>query len=112
MIVGKVLAKRAFISPDREALIFNDRAFTYGLLNQRVNRLAGSLMDMGIKKGDRIGLLMYNSNEFPETCFALSKIGAVLVPLNTRLATPEMDFILADCEVTDFIYGRASKIPC
>lgn len=106
MIIGKVLAKRAFISPNREALIFNDRTFTYGLLNQRVNRLASSLMDMGIKKGDRTGLLMFNSNEFVETYFALSKIGAVLVPLNTRLATPEMDFILADCRVAGFIYGR------
>jgi fatty-acyl-CoA synthase len=107
MIIGKVLAKRAMVSPDREALIFNDRVFTFRELNHRSNQLAHGLLSLGISSGDRVGLLMHNSNPFLETYFALSKIGAVLVPLNTRLSVPELDFILDDCDVRLFIYGEA-----
>ena len=107
MLIGKVLAQRALITPDREALIFNDRTFTFQELNQRSNKTANALLDLGVKQGDRIGLLMFNSNEFVETYFAASKIGAVLVPLNVRLAAPEMDFILNDCGVSEFFFGSA-----
>lgn len=107
MIIGKVLAKRAFLTPDREALIFAGQSFTYSQLNQRANRLANAFLGLGIKPGERIGLLMYNSNQFLETYFAAAKIGAVLVPLNTRLAAPELDFILNDCTVSAFVFGAA-----
>ncbi len=107
MIIGKVLAQRALITPDREALIFKNRTFTFQELNQRSNRLANALLKLGVNPGERVGLLMYNCNEFLETYFAVVKIGAVLVPLNIRLASPELDFILEDCEVTDFIFGHA-----
>lgn len=107
MIIGNVLTKRAFTTPHREALIFNDTTITYSRLNQRVNRLANALLALGIHPGDRVGLLMYNSPEFLETYFALSKIGGILVPLNTRLSVPEMDFILSDCDVKAFVFGEA-----
>ncbi|MFC1580999.1 long-chain-fatty-acid--CoA ligase [Thermodesulfobacteriota bacterium] len=107
MLIGKVLAQRALITPDREALIFKDRTFTFLELNQRSNQAANALLALGVKQGDRIGLLMFNCNEFVETYFAASKIGAVLVPLNIRLAAPELDFILNDCGVSEFFYGSA-----
>ena len=107
MLIGKVLAQRALITPDHEALIFKDRTFTFQQLNQRSTKTANALLDLGVKQGDRIGLLMFNCNEFIETYFAVSKIGAVLVPLNTRLAAPEMDFILNDCGVSEFFFGSA-----
>ena len=107
MIIGKVLAQRALITPDREALIFNNRTFTFQELNQRSNKTANALLDLGVKQGDRIGLLMFNCNEFLETYFATSKIGAVLVPLNIRLAAPELDFILNDCGVSEFFFGSS-----
>lgn len=107
MIVGKILTKRAMISPDREALIFNDQVFTFRQLNLRANRLAHGLSSLGVAAGDRVGLLMHNSNQFLETYFAVSKIGAILVPLNTRLSVSELDFILEDCDVRLFIYGTA-----
>ena len=50
---------------------------------------------------------MANCNEFLETFFATAKIGAVLVPLNIRLAPEELDFILKDCGVSEFIFGHA-----
>ena len=107
MIIGKVLAQRALITPDREALIFNGRVFTYRRLNERANRLANALLELGVKPGHRVGLLMFNSNQFLETYFAVAKIGGVLVPLNWRLAPSELDFILKDCGVSEFIFGHA-----
>lgn len=107
MLIGKVLAQRALITPEREALIFKDRTFTFQELNRRANKAANALRDLGVKRGDRIGLLMFNCNEFMETYFAASKIGAVLVPLNVRLAAPELDFILNDCGVSEFFFGSA-----
>ena len=107
MVIGKVLTQRALITPDRDALIFKDRTFSFQELNQRSNKTANALIDLGVKQGDRIGLLMLNSNEFLEIYFAASKIGAVLVPLNSRLAPPELDFILNDCRVSEFFFGCA-----
>lgn len=106
MIIGKVLAQRALVTPDREAIIFKDKTFTFEQLNQRANRLANGLLKLGVAPGERVGLLMYNCNQFLETYFAVIKIGAVLVPLNIRLAPQELDFILNDCGVTDFIFGN------
>jgi acyl-CoA synthetase (AMP-forming)/AMP-acid ligase II len=107
MIIGKVLAKRAATTPDREAVISRGKVITFSQLNQRANRLANAFLSLGAKPGHRVGLLMHNSNEFLETYFALSKIGAVLVPLNTRLSPEELDFILDDCDVDYFVYGQA-----
>lgn len=107
MVIGKVLTQRALITPDRDALIFKDRRFSFRELNRRSNQAANALIGLGVKQGDRIGLLMYNSNEFLEIYFAASKIGAVLVPLNIRLAAPELDFILHDCRVSEFFFGSA-----
>jgi len=107
MIIGKVLAQRAYITPHREALIFKDRVLTYHQLNQRVNRLANALLKLGVNQGERIGILMHNCNEFVETYFAASRIGAVLVPLNVRLAAPELDFILNDCGISEFFFGSS-----
>lgn len=105
MVIGRVLTQRALITPDREALIFNNRTFSFKELNQRSNKTANALIDLGVRHGDRIGLLMLNSNEFLEIYFAASKIGAVLVPLNIRLAPPDLDFILDDCRVSVFFFG-------
>ncbi len=107
MIIGKVLAQRALISPDRMAMISEDKSLTYRQLNQRANQIANSLLKIGVSPGDRVGILMNNCNEFIETYFAVVKIGAVLVPLNIRLAPNEFDYILKDCGVSVFLFGSA-----
>ena len=106
MIIGKVLSQRALITPNREAMISRGRRFTFSQLNERSNQMANALLGLGVNPGDRVGILMANNNEFVETYFAAAKIGAVLVPLNIRLAPPELDFILEDCSVSTFIFGH------
>jgi long-chain acyl-CoA synthetase len=65
-------------------------------VDERSNRLANSLSNMGVKKGDRVGMLLNNSCEFIEIDFALSKAGIVRVPLNTRLTPTDHFHILTD----------------
>lgn len=94
--IGNWIRKWSSLQPHKKALIFEDRPFTYQELNLRTNQLSNFLLDIGVQKGDRISVLLYNSHQYIEILFALSKIGAILVPLNWRLAGPELEFLIKD----------------
>ncbi|WP_066172612.1 acyl-CoA synthetase [Bacillus marinisedimentorum] len=74
------------------------RSWTYGQLHAISNSYANSLKDMGVKKGDRVGMLMYNCLEYFALYFAAAKIGAIAVRLNFRLSSEEFDYLLNDSE--------------
>jgi len=94
--IGDWLKKWSFLQPHKRALIFEDHPFTYQEVNLRTNQLCHFLLERGILKGDRVSVLLYNCQQYIEIFFALSKIGAILVPLNWRLAGPELEFIVKD----------------
>jgi fatty-acyl-CoA synthase len=94
--IGNWIRKWSFLQPHKKALIFEDHPFTYQEVNFRTNQLSNFLLDIGVQKGDRISVLLYNSHQYIEILFALSKIGAILVPLNWRLAGPELEFLIKD----------------
>ncbi len=96
--IGLFLTKRALLNPDHEALVETEpeRRLTYRQLNGRCNQAAHGLAGMGLQEGDRVALLFKNSAEYVELFFALAKMGAIMVPLNWRLAPPELEFILSD----------------
>jgi fatty-acyl-CoA synthase len=77
--------------------------------NHRINRLAHALQDKGIIKGDRVAVLMANSNVFLETMFAVAKLGAILVPLNFRLSAGELLFIINDAQPIMMLYSPEFK---
>ncbi|MGW8322236.1 MAG: AMP-binding protein, partial [Thermodesulfobacteriota bacterium] len=104
--IGGILTKRAFMTPDREALVCESIRRTYRQLNSRANRLANSMKAMGVGHGDRVGLLALNEPEYLDMYFGLGKIGAILVPINHRLAGPEIEYILSDCEAKVLVFGR------
>jgi fatty-acyl-CoA synthase len=104
--IGKWITKWASIQPKKCAIIFEGKRFTYEEFNSRVNRLSSMMLDLGIKKGDRVGVLLRNSNIYIEAFFALSKIGAILVPLNFRLTGPELKFILNDSGAETLLFGE------
>jgi fatty-acyl-CoA synthase len=106
MNVGNWMTKWAFLTPQKTALVFEGRSFSYKELNERANRAARLLVDLGIGKGDRVGVLLHNSNEYLEIYFALSKIGALLVPLNTRFVGGELAYILNDSRAAALILGE------
>ena len=82
--------------PEKVAMQVVDVTVTYGELLQRVERLAARLVQEGLEAGDRIALLCKNDLAFCELMMAASRTGIVLVPLNFRLALPEIEFILQD----------------
>ena len=94
--VGDWIRKWSSLQPLKRALIFEDHPFTYQELNLRTNQLSHFLQDLGVQGGDRVSVLLYNCHQYLEIFFALSKIGAILVPLNWRLAVPELEFIIKD----------------
>ena len=105
--IGSMLRQRATVSPQLEAYVepSTNVRMTYAEMNALANRCANVLTSLGIGEGDRVGLLMPNSVEFCCLFYGAAKIGAVAVPLNTRLAAPELDFILSDSGSTVVIYG-------
>ena len=106
--LGWFLTKRAFLTPNREAYVdsHSDLRLTFAELNARSNRTANAFVGAGIKKGERVGLLLMNSAEFMEAYFGLAKLGAVVVPLNWRLVADELEFILKDSGTTRLIFGE------
>ncbi|MEQ8249370.1 MAG: long-chain fatty acid--CoA ligase [Alphaproteobacteria bacterium] len=74
----------------------SDRRFTYAEMNLRVERAARFLSDRGIRKGSRVGVLARNSTDMIELLFASKRIGAIMVPMNWRLATSELQHVVND----------------
>ncbi len=77
-------------------MIFEDKRITYAQLQDRVNRLANALGDMGVGEGDRVAMLQVNCNEQIEAYFAAAKLDAVYVPMNFRARTDEIVYMLND----------------
>ncbi len=98
--LSKVLSGTATVFPDRDAIITQDHRFTYRDLNQQVDRLARGLMVLGVEKGEKVGLWMPNIAEWVIAYFAISRIGGVVVPMNTRYKSHEVQYILANSEAT------------
>ena len=86
----------ARVSPAREAVLFGSEAVTYGELWTRVQSLTGWLAARGVGKKSVVAILLKNSAAFFEFSFALSYLGAIMLPINYRLAQPEIDHILRD----------------
>ncbi len=95
--VGYITRKRAEMHPDKTAIIFEDEPITYRALNEGTNRWAHLFVEKGIRKGDRVAVVLLNCVEFLEAFFAAAKIGVIFVPLNWRLAPPELEYQLNDC---------------
>jgi fatty-acyl-CoA synthase len=87
--------------PQRNAILDpSGVTLTYEELNARVDRLARGLLEIGVAKGDKVGLWMPNVPEWVVAYFAIARIGAVVVPMNTRYKTHEIQYILDDSEAT------------
>jgi fatty-acyl-CoA synthase len=105
MNVGQWTTKWAQLDPDSPCIKYLDLELSKKEFNQRVNRLANALQEMGVKKGDRVAALLANSNVFLEILFATSKLGVIMVPLNFRLAAAELDYIINDSEPVALFYS-------
>ncbi len=101
--LGQNLKVNAKKFPDTVALKERDRAFTYPETNRRVNRLAHGLLSLGLRKGDKVAVLLENCIEIVEVYLATAKTGLVIVPINFRLLGPEVEYIATNSDARAFI---------
>jgi fatty-acyl-CoA synthase len=86
--------------PRKTAVVCQDLRFTYAEFGNRVGRLAGALRAAGVKPGDRVAFLSLNCHRLLEAYFGVLEAGGILLPLNIRLARPELTYILNDSGAT------------
>jgi fatty-acyl-CoA synthase len=94
--LGAWMAKRRLKSPEKTALVFDDVSITYRQLADGTDRVSALLWHRGVRKGDRVAYLGENSPQFLQVLFGAAQLGAVFVPINTRLAPPEIAHVLTD----------------
>jgi acyl-CoA synthetase (AMP-forming)/AMP-acid ligase II len=82
-----------------------DRSLTFSEVDERADRLAAGLLELGIRPGDRVALLAFNELEYLEIQVGVQRARAVMVPLNYRLSVPELAHILDKCGASALIYG-------
>ena len=109
--VGSWAARRARRTPERVAVVHDGRRITYAELSERAARRAHALRALGVQRGDRVAYLGPNHPSFLETLFAAGLIGALFVPVNTRLAAPEIEHCLADSGSRVLLYAPSHAGP-
>ncbi len=98
MIITEFLELSAMLVPERTAIAFEGKRYSYAQLKERVNRLADSLNRLGLEKGARAAILEVNCNEYVEACFATVKVGGIFVPLNFRVRQEELTYLVNKAE--------------
>lgn len=99
--MGQLLGKWAAEIPDHDFLIYSDRGlrFNYKEFNERVDCFAKGLINLGVKKGDKVAVWAKNVPDWLTFLFASAKLGAVLVTVNTNYKESELEYILSDADV-------------
>jgi long-chain acyl-CoA synthetase len=94
--ISHILPRARALFADRLAVWDGERRFSFEELGRRVDALAGALKAKGVKRGDRVGILDVNSHRYAEAYYACAQAGMILLPLNSRLAPPELKYVLND----------------
>ena len=108
-----LLEHAGHIHPDGTALVCGDVRLSYHQLIESTARLAGGFARLGIKKGDRIALLLANRVEFVTALFATARLGAIAVPISIREQAPGLAFMLGQCQAVAVLHEAdlAGRLP-
>jgi len=96
--IGEVLEESVSRSPAKVFYIFKDQEVTYQEFWETANRVANGLLSLGVKKGDKVAILLPNCQEFPHSWLAANMIGAVMVPVNARFVDEEVRYVVDHSE--------------
>ncbi len=109
--IGDYVGRRAQLTPNKEAIIDNieKKHYTFAQMNSRANQLARVLGDLGVKKGTRVAVYSKNRLDYIDLFFATGKIGAILVPLNIRLANQETKYLVEKTQPSVLFYDPELK---
>ena len=105
LTISDAVSAQARLNPNKLGTRDSKRSLTYAQWDRRAGMLADSLLALGLKRGDRVGVLAYNCVEWMEIYVGLARAGLVAVPLNFRLSAPEIAYILGNCEAAALIAG-------
>ncbi len=101
MDISQWIERHAAFTPDKAAIRFEGKSISYAQFLDEIKRLAGALQnDLGVQSGDRVAVLATNIPEYLALLFACARIGAILNPLNWRLAAPELLYILENAGIS------------
>jgi len=106
MLLGQLARRNAKRHPEKIGVVSGSVKLSFGDFNRRVNSLANALIDLGLRRQDRVAVLLDSSHQYLELYFAVPKAGGVIVPLNTALSVPEMTYILNHAEVKMLVFGE------
>jgi fatty-acyl-CoA synthase len=109
--LARSLDRNASLSPGADAVIYRDTRLTHRQLLDRVNALSAALVEAGVGKGDIVALLMSNRPEFLESALAVNRVGAAFLPLNVRLAEPELEYIIGHAHAVGIVTEPAFDPP-
>jgi acyl-CoA synthetase (AMP-forming)/AMP-acid ligase II len=105
--LGQILRVHAKNYPNKVALKdYSGKALTYAELESRANRLANGLLALGLRKGDRVAVMLYNCTEFVEVDCAFAKAGLVVVPINWRYVDKEIEYVVDNSDAKAMIVGE------
>jgi len=101
-----VIYRNALLYPDQEAFVYGDTRITFSEFNTRVNKLIHALHEMGVRKGDVLGILSWNCLEYADVYGAAMKGGFIASPFNTRLQANELEYIINYSEANTLFVGH------
>jgi fatty-acyl-CoA synthase len=104
MLIGDISRLNAKRFKDKVALKDERKELIFEQVNKRSNAIIHALMKMGVKKGDRIAILLYNCVQYNELLFALPKAGFIAVTLNYRLVARELEYLINNSEANTIIF--------
>ena len=107
MFITNVLTQHAFDRPEETAIVFEDNEWTYRDLYNHARKIACYLQSRGYKKGDIIAQFMLNSDLFMAVYYGVQLAGCTIMPVNTKLAAPEVDYIFMHSEAIVLVYDDA-----
>ena len=100
MNIGSLFRDNALVTPAKPAVTCTERTFTFGQLDDRANRVAHALRQLGVGPGDRVTLHLPNGAEMVEALFGVHRLGAIANPVNVMASPDEMAYIIGDCRPT------------
>jgi len=118
--VYEVFARACAADPHAEALVCAGERLSYAALAERAAQVSAGLAERGIGAGERVGMLLGNRVQFAATLLGILRLGAIAVPIGTRLQKPEIEFILGQCSARALVHESslaqqlpsAAEVPC
>jgi len=106
ILKDEILVRHSQKYPDKVAIVFEDKRFTFRELNDRVNSLTQALMGLGVTKGDRIAIVADNCHQYLEIALAGVKGGMVIIPLNPNLSQRDLSYLINNSEANTVIFSQ------